>query len=228
MALVPMVVEQSSRGERSFDIYSRLLRDRIVFVTGAIDDDLAGLVVAQLLFLESEDPDRDISVYINSPGGSTTGGMAIYDTMQYIRPVVATVGIGLAASMGSVLLAAGAPGRRTALANSRIMVHQPWVPNQLGGNATDLAIHVQELSAQRSQLAALYARHCGRPVPDIMAEMEHDRWFGPEEAQAFGLVDHVMRDREADPTQEPADGSRSSWSNPKEPALSPERSAREP
>lgn len=197
MALVPMVVEQSSRGERSFDIYSRLLRDRIVFVSGAVDDELAGLVVAQLLFLESEDPDRDISVYINSPGGSTTGGMAIYDTMQYIRPVVATVGIGLAASMGAVLLAAGAPGRRTALANSRIMVHQPWVANQLGGNATDLAIHVQELAAQRSQMAALLARHCGRSAADMLAEMEHDRWFGPEEAQAFGLVDCVMRDRSA-------------------------------
>ena len=197
MALVPMVVEQSSRGERSFDIYSRLLRDRIVFVSGAVDDELAGLVVAQLLFLESEDPDRDISVYINSPGGSTTGGMAIYDTMHYIRPVVATVGIGLAASMGAVLLAAGAPGRRTALANSRIMVHQPWVANQLGGNATDLAIHVQELAAQRSQIAALLARHCGRSAADMLAEMEHDRWFGPEEAQAFGLVDCVMRDRSA-------------------------------
>ncbi len=226
MALVPMVVEQSSRGERSFDIYSRLLRDRIVFVTGAIDDDLAGLVVAQLLFLESEDPDRDISVYINSPGGSTTGGMAIYDTMQYIRPVVATVGIGLAASMGSVLLAAGAPGRRTALANSRIMVHQPWVPNQLGGNATDLAIHVQELAAQRSQLATLLARHCGRPVPDVLAEMEHDRWFGPEEAQAFGLVDHVMRDRS--PAQEPADGSRSSSPNLLESTPSGDRPAGDP
>ena len=206
MALVPMVVEASPRGERSFDIYSRLLRDRIVCVTGAIDDDLAGVVVAQLLFLESEDPDRDVSVYINSPGGSTTAGLAIYDTMQYIRPVVATVGIGLAASMGSVLLAAGAPGRRTALANSRIMVHQPWAPNQLGGNATDLAIHVQELAAQREQLARLYARHTGRPLRELLLAMEHDRWLSPKEARDFGLVDQVMSARSGT-LEEPDQGS---------------------
>lgn len=220
MALVPLVVEASPRGERSFDIYSRLLRDRIIFVTGAIDDALAGVVVAQLLFLESEDPDRDVAVYVNSPGGSTTAGLAIYDTMQYIHPVVATVGIGLAASMGSVLLAAGAPGRRTALANSRIMVHQPWAPNQLGGNATDLAIHVQELAAQREQLAGLYARHTGRPLSELLRAMEHDRWLGPEEARAFGLVDQVMSARggtlqasQKAPPDSPAD-----------PASGPERS----
>jgi ATP-dependent Clp protease protease subunit len=199
MALVPVVVEQSSRGERSFDIYSRLLRERIVFVNGAIDDDVAGLVVAQLLFLESEDPDREIALYINSPGGSTTAGLAIYDTMQYVRPNVATVGLGLAASMGSLLLAAGAPGRRQVLARSRVMVHQPWVPNQLGGNATDLDIQVAELAAQRSQLAEVYGRHTGHPVAEMLSEMEHDHWFNAAEAVAFGLVDRVMGDRMAPP-----------------------------
>jgi ATP-dependent Clp protease protease subunit len=192
-ALVPVVVEQTSRGERSFDIFSRLLRERIVFVTGEVEDNMASLIVAQLLFLESENPKKDIFMYINSPGGVITSGMAIYDTMQYIRPDVATVCVGQAASMGSFLLAAGAPGKRVALKNARIMVHQPSGGAQ--GQATDIEIQAKEILATRLRLNEIYVKHTGQSLETIQHTLERDRFMSAEEAKAFGLVDMVVENR---------------------------------
>ena len=193
--LVPMVVEQSSRGERAYDIYSRLLKERIVFLTGPVDDEVAALVAAQFLFLESENPTKDISFYINSPGGIVTSGLAIYDTMQYIRPAVSTLCIGQAASMGSLLLAAGAKGMRFALPHARIMVHQPSGGFQ--GAAADIEIHAREILALRERLNALYVRHTGQPLKDVEKAMDRDKFLSPEDALAFGLIDEVVDKRPA-------------------------------
>lgn len=192
-ALVPIVIEQSSRGERSFDIFSRLLRERIIFVTGPIEDHMSSLIVAQLLFLEAENPKKDIFMYINSPGGVITSGMAIYDTMQYVRPKVATFCIGQAASMGSFLLAAGEPGARIAMSNARIMVHQPSGGAQ--GQATDIEIHAREIIRIRAHLNGLYAKFTGKPIEEIEQAMERDRFMSADEAKEFGLVDQVMDKR---------------------------------
>ena len=191
--LVPIVIEQSNRGERSFDIFSRLLRERIIFVTGTVEDQMASLIVAQLLFLESENPKKDINMYINSPGGVITAGMAIYDTMQYIRPRVATTCIGQAASMGSFLLAAGEPGMRTALANARIMVHQPSGGAQ--GQATDIEIQAKEILRVRARMNDLYVKHTGQTLETIERAMERDNFLNAEEAKAFGLIDAVVDKR---------------------------------
>lgn len=192
--LVPMVVEQTNRGERSYDIYSRLLKERIIFLGNGIDDDVANLVVAQLLFLESDDPDRDINLYINSPGGSVTAGMAIYDTMQHIKPDVSTICVGLAASMGAVLLAGGADGKRFTLPNARVMIHEPWV-DRLGGKITDLDIQMKELIRNREALAGILAKHSNHSVEQIMKETERDYWMTAEEAKAYHLVDEVLTPR---------------------------------
>jgi ATP-dependent Clp protease, protease subunit len=194
-ALIPMVVEQSNRGERSFDIYSRLLRERIIFVTGPIEDHMASVITAQLLFLESENPKKDIWMYINSPGGVVTAGMAIHDTMQYIRPKVGTVCIGQACSMGSFLLAAGEKGMRVALTNARIMIHQPSGGAQ--GQASDIAIQAQEILRIRENMNALYAKYTGQPVDTIAKAMERDNFMSALEAKEFGLVDEVFDKRPA-------------------------------
>jgi ATP-dependent Clp protease protease subunit len=191
--LVPMVVEQTSRGERAYDIYSRLLKERVIFVVGPIDDHTANLIVAQLLFLESENPDKDISLYINSPGGSVSAGLAVYDTMQYIRPDVSTMCVGQAASMGAILLAAGSAGKRFCLPHSRVMIHQPLGGYQ--GQATDIDIHAREILKVRSQLDELLARHTGQSVESIAKDTERDNFMGPEEALAYGLVDKVLDSR---------------------------------
>lgn len=190
---VPIVVEQSGRGERSYDIYSRLLKDRIIFLGTAIDDTVANLVVAQLLFLESEDPDKDISIYINSPGGSVTAGLAIYDTMQYIKPDVSTICIGMAASMGAVLLTAGAMGKRIALPNSRIMIHQPMGGMQ--GQASDIEIHAKEILKTRAKLNEILAKHTGQPLERIEADTDRDFYMSAEEAQQYGIVDKIIEKR---------------------------------
>ena len=187
--LVPMVIEQSNRGERSFDIFSRLLRERIVFVTGQVEDGMASLIVAQLLFLESENPKKDIFMYINSPGGVITAGMAIYDTMQYIRPKVGTVCVGQASSMGSFLLAAGEPGMRVALRNARIMIHQPSGGSQ--GMAADIEIQAREILRVRHALNELYAKHTGQELDVIERAMDRDKFMSAEEAKAFGLIDSI-------------------------------------
>jgi ATP-dependent Clp protease protease subunit len=192
-ALVPMVVEQTSRGERSFDIFSRLLRERIVFVTGQVEDTMASLIVAQLLFLESENPSKDISMYINSPGGVVTAGMAIHDTMQYIRPKVSTVCIGQAASMGSFLLAAGEPGMRIALPNSRIMVHQP--SGGARGMASDIEIQAREILRIRKRMNDLYVQYTGQSLEEIEKAMDRDTFLEADEALEFGLVDKVFESR---------------------------------
>ncbi|WOE76448.1 ATP-dependent Clp protease proteolytic subunit [Alterisphingorhabdus coralli] len=192
-ALVPMVVEQSNRGERSFDIFSRLLRERIIFVTGGVEDNMASLVVAQLLFLESENPKKDIFMYINSPGGVVTAGMAIHDTMQYIRPRVGTVCVGQAASMGSFLLAAGEPGMRVALSNARIMVHQP--SGGARGMASDIEIQAQEILRIRKRMNDLYAQYTGKPLKEIEEAMDRDTFLEADEAKAFGIVDEVFDKR---------------------------------
>jgi ATP-dependent Clp protease, protease subunit len=192
-ALVPMVVEQTSRGERSFDIFSRLLREHIVFVTGEVEDHMASLIVAQLLFLESENPSKDISMYINSPGGVVTSGMAIHDTMQYIKPRVSTVCIGQAASMGSFLLAAGEPGLRIALPNARIMVHQP--SGGARGMASDIEIQAREILRMRKRLNDLYVKYTGKSLDDIEKAMDRDTFLEAEEALAFGIVDKVFETR---------------------------------
>src|ERR1700736_1742111 len=189
--LVPMVVEQTARGERAFDIYSRLLKDRIIFVGGVIDDHLANLVIAQLLFLEREDADKDIDMYINSPGGSVTAGLAIYDTMQIIKPDVATICAGMAASMASVLLTGGAKGKRFALPYSKILIHQPWV-QQVGGQATDIEIHARDLIATRRSLAGIYEQTTGKPVEQILKDIERDYYMTAQEAQEYGIVDQVF------------------------------------
>jgi ATP-dependent Clp protease, protease subunit len=199
--LVPIVIEQSNRGERSFDIYSRLLRERIVFVTGQVEDHMASLITAQLLFLESENPKKDIYMYINSPGGVITAGMAIYDTMQYIRPRVGTVCIGQAASMGSFLLAAGEPGMRVALKNARIMVHQPSGGAQ--GQATDIEIQAKEILRVRQMMNELYVKHTGQTMDVIERSMERDKFLSAEEAKVFGLIDEVMEKR-PEPTEDMA------------------------
>ncbi len=188
--LVPMVVEQSSRGERAYDIYSRLLKDRIIFVGSPIDDHVANLVVAQMLFLESEDPDKDINLYINSPGGAVYSGMAIYDTMQYIKPPVSTICVGLAASFGAVLLAAGAAGKRFTLPNSRIMLHQPAGGAQ--GQAVDIEIHAKEILKVRETLNEILARHTGQPVERIARDTDRDFFISAEEAKDYGLVDEIL------------------------------------
>jgi ATP-dependent Clp protease protease subunit len=193
MPLVPVVIQQDARGERSFDIYSRLLRERVVFVGTPIDDAIANVVVAQLLHLEAEDPDKDISMYINSPGGVVYSGLAIYDTMQFIKPDVATVCCGVAMSMGSLLLAGGTPGKRSALPNSRILVHQPSGGFQ--GQASDIQIHAQEALALRRRVEEIYAHHTGKPIDEISEALERDRFFTPEQATDFGLVDRVMHYR---------------------------------
>jgi ATP-dependent Clp protease, protease subunit len=195
--LIPMVVEQSNRGERSFDIFSRLLRERIVFVTGGVEDGMASIVTAQLLFLESENPKKDIYMYINSPGGVVTAGMAIHDTMRYIRPKVATFCIGQAASMGSFLLAAGEPGMRAALPNARIMVHQPSGGAQ--GQATDIALQAKEILRIRASLNGLYAKYTGKDLATIELAMERDNFMTTEEAKAFGLIDEIFDQRPAVP-----------------------------
>ena len=192
--LVPMVVEQSSRGERAYDIYSRLLKERIVFVVGPINDTVASLVTAQLLFLESEDPKKEISLYINSPGGLVTAGLGIYDTMQYIKPEVNTLCIGQAASMGSFLLAAGAKGKRFSLPNSRIMVHQPSAGFQ--GHATDIEIHANEVLSLKKRLNEIYSKHTGKSVDEIKSALERDNFMTPDNAKDFGLIDKVVEKRE--------------------------------
>lgn len=191
--LVPMVVETTNRGERAYDIYSRLLKERIIFVTGGIDDYISSLVCAQFLYLESENPKKEIAFYINSPGGIVTSGLAIYDTMQYVRPLVSTVCIGQAASMGSLLLAAGAPGQRFALPNSRIMVHQPSGGAQ--GQATDIEIQAREILALRARLNNIYVHHTGKELKDIEAAVERDNFLSPQEAVEFGLIDEVVSKR---------------------------------
>ena len=191
--LVPMVVEQSSRGERAFDIYSRLLKERIVFVVGPINDNIASLVTAQLLFLESEDPKKDISLYINSPGGLVTAGLGIYDTMQYIKPEVSTLCIGQAASMGSFLLSAGKKGKRFSLPNSRIMVHQPSAGYQ--GQATDIEIHANEVMSLKKRLNEIYSKHTGKTVDEIKTALERDNFMTADSAKSFGLIDEVVEKR---------------------------------
>ena len=192
--LIPMVVEQSSRGERAYDIYSRLLKERIVFVVGPIHDAVASLVTAQLLFLESEDPKKEISLYINSPGGLVTAGLGIYDTMQYIKPEISTLCIGQAASMGSFLLAAGAKGKRFSLPNSRIMVHQPSAGFQ--GQATDIEIHANEVLSLKKRLNEIYSKHTGKSVDEIKSALERDNFMTPANAKSFGLIDKVVEKRE--------------------------------
>ena len=193
MPLIPMVVQQDARGERSFDIYSRLLRERVVFVGSAIDDDVANLVVAQLLHLEAEDPEKDVQMYVNSPGGGVYAGLAIYDTMRFIKPDVATTVCGIAMSMGSLLLAGGAKGKRSALPNSRILIHQPHGGFQ--GQATDIQIHAKESLALRRRMEEIYAEHTGRPVEEISDALERDRFFTPEEARDYGMIDVITGTR---------------------------------
>lgn len=192
-ALVPMVVEQTSRGERSYDIYSRLLKERVIFLTGQVEDHMANLVVAQLLFLESENPDKDIFLYINSPGGSVTAGMSIYDTMQFIKPNVSTVCMGQACSMGAFLLAGGAPGKRYVLPNSRVMIHQPLGGFQ--GQASDIQIHAQEILTIKQKLNKLLAEHTGQPLEVIERDTDRDNFMSAEQAVEYGIVDAVLRHR---------------------------------
>lgn len=192
-ALVPMVVEQSARGERSYDIYSRLLKERVIFLVGQVEDHMANLVVAQLLFLESENPDKDIHLYINSPGGSVTAGMSIYDTMQFIKPDVSTMVIGQACSMGAFLLAAGAEGKRYSVPNSRVMIHQPSGGAQ--GQATDILIHAQNIQDTKDRLNRILAQHSGQPLEKVIADTERDNFMDAEAAKAYGLVDEVLTKR---------------------------------
>ena len=191
MPLVPMVVERSARGEREYDIYSRLLNERIVFLGQPVDDQIANLIVAQLLHLESVDPDKDISIYINSPGGSIYAGLGIYDTMQFIKPDVATICCGIAMSMGSLLLTGGAPGKRFSLPNSRILIHQPSAGFE--GQSTDIEIHAREIIKTRQRIDEIYAKHTGQPIEQVHADMERDRFFNPEQAVDYGLIDKVIK-----------------------------------
>jgi ATP-dependent Clp protease, protease subunit len=197
--LVPVVVEQTSRGERAYDIYSRLLKERVIFLVGPIDDYVANVVVAQLLFLESENPDKDINLYINSPGGSVSAGLAIYDTMQFLKPDVSTMCIGQAASMGSLLLAAGASGKRYALPHSRIMIHQPW-SGGIQGQASDIDIHAREIIKTRQTLNEILSKHTGQPIDRIASDTDRDRFMSSEDAQNYGLIDAVLQKR---PTEAP-------------------------
>jgi ATP-dependent Clp protease protease subunit len=194
LGLVPMVIETTGRGERAYDIYSRLLKERVVFMVGAVEDYMANLIVAQLLFLESENPDKDIHLYINSPGGAVNAGMAIYDTMQFVRPQISTVCIGQAASMGAVILAGGAPGKRFTLPHSRIMIHQPWGGFQ--GQATDIDIHAREILRLRDRLNSVLATHTGRDVDTVAADTERDNFMDENEAMEYGIIDRVIKSRE--------------------------------
>jgi len=194
MPLVPYVIEQTPQGERSYDIYSRLLKDRIIFIGEAIDDHVASTVVAQLLFLEAEDPDKDICIYINSPGGSVSAGMAIYDTMKYIRPEISTIAVGMAASMGAFLLQAGTKGKRYALPNAEIMIHQPLGGTQ--GQAEDIRIHAEHILSIRSKLNAIIAENTGRPVEEVAKDTDRDNYMSAEEAMEYGLIDKVSTSRE--------------------------------
>jgi ATP-dependent Clp protease protease subunit len=189
--LIPIVLEQTNRGERSYDIFSRLLRDNIIFLGRPIDDDLASLLIAQMLFLEAENPEKDISIYINSPGGSVSAGLAVYDTMQYIKPDIATYCVGQAASMAAVLLAAGAKGKRTLLPNSRVLIHQPWLQG-LGGQQSDIEIHARDLMQMRGRLDEILAFHTGRNKEEVHLDTERDRILSADEAVAYGIVDRVM------------------------------------
>jgi len=195
--LVPMVVEQTGRGERAYDIFSRLLKERIVFIGTPLDDTIASLVIAQLMFLEAEDPDKDIALYINSPGGNVSSGLAIYDTMQYVRPDISTICIGLAASMGAVLLAGGAPGKRACLPNSRVMIHQPWGGVQ--GTASDISIQAEEILRTKKRLNEILAYHCNKPLEQIEKDTDRDRYMSPDESKAYGLIDNIFVKREREP-----------------------------
>ena len=198
LGLVPIVIEQSGRGERSYDIFSRLLRERVVFLVGPVNDQTANLVVAQLLFLESENPDKDVFLYINSPGGSVSAGLAVYDTMQFIKPDVSTLCMGMAASMGAFLLAAGAKGKRFALPNSRIMIHQPLLAGGgLSGQVTDIEIHAKELIKTKEKLTKIYERHTGKDYQTLHHAMERDNFMDPGTAKEFGLIDHIIEPRKA-------------------------------
>lgn len=192
MSYVPVVVEQTNKGERSYDIYSRLLKDRIVFLGSAIDDDTANAIVAQLLFLAADDPEKDIHMYINCPGGSTTAGLAIYDTMQYIKPDVSTICVGFAASFGAILLTAGAKGKRVALPNAEIMIHQPWLSGGLKGQASDIAIHAENIIKTRDRLNRILAERSGQPLEKVAKDTDRDYYMTAEEAQNYGLVDRVL------------------------------------
>ena len=194
MALIPMVIEQSSRGERAYDIYSRLLKDRIIFLGSAMNDEVANLIIAQLLFLESEDPEKDINFYINSPGGIVTSGLAVYDTMQYVKPDIATVCIGQAASMGAILLTAGTAGKRYSLPNARIMIHQPMGGFQ--GQASDVEIHAKEMLRMKEDLNQILATHSGKPIDQVQKDTDRDYFMSGTEAQAYGIVDHVITSRD--------------------------------
>ena len=195
MVLIPMVVEQTSRGERAYDIYSRLLKDNVIFLGQPIDDNIANLIIAQLLFLEAENPEKDISIYINSPGGSITSGLAIYDTMQYVKPDIQTICLGQAASMAAVLLAAGKKGKRYALPNSRVLIHQPWLQG-LGGQATDIDIHAKDILRQRQRLNEILANHTGQAIDKIMRDTDRDYILQAQEATEYGIVDQVIAKRE--------------------------------
>ena len=188
--LVPIVVEQTGRGERAYDIFARLLKERIVFIGTPIDDTIASLVIAQLLFLESEDPDKDINLYINSPGGSVSAGLAVYDTMQYIRPNISTICIGMAASMAAVLLAGGTKGKRTSLPNSRIMIHQPWGGTQ--GTATDISIQAEEILRMKKRINEILAHHCSKPLEQVEKDTDRDFYMSSEEAKSYGLIDNLL------------------------------------
>ena len=195
MVLIPMVVEQTSRGERAYDIYSRLLKDNVIFLGQAIDDNVANLVIAQLLFLEAENPEKDISLYINSPGGSVTAGFAIYDTMQYVKPDIQTMCIGQAASFAAVLLAAGKKGKRYALPNARVLLHQPWLQG-LGGQATDIDIHARDIMRMKKRISQILANHTGQPIEKIDKDTDRDYILTPPEAVEYGAIDHVIAKRE--------------------------------
>jgi ATP-dependent Clp protease protease subunit len=201
--LIPMVVEQTNRGERAYDIYSRLLKDNIIFLGRAIDDDVASLIIAQMLFLEAENPEKDISLYINSPGGSISSGLAVYDTMQYIKPDVSTYCVGQAASMAAVLLAAGARGKRTLLPNSRVLIHQPWLQG-LGGQQSDIEIHAKDMLMMRDRLDEILAFHTGKSKEDIHRDTERDRILGAKEAVEYGIADRVMLRRRPELAPAPA------------------------
>jgi ATP-dependent Clp protease, protease subunit len=207
MQLVPMVVEQTARGERAYDIYSRLLKERVIFIVGPVEDHMANLVVAQLLFLESENPDKDIALYINSPGGIVSAGLAIYDTMQFVKPDVTTICTGQAASMGAVLLAGGAKGKRYCLPNSRVMIHQPLGGFQ--GQATDIEIHTREILETRERLNQILSRHTGHPMDKIKVDTDRDNFMSAAAAQAYGIVDHVLEKRGELPTDSKAEPAKS-------------------
>ena len=198
--LVPIVVEQTARGERAYDIFSRLLKERIVFIGTPLNDEVSGLIIAQLIFLEADDPDKDINLYVNSPGGSISAGLAIYDTMQYIRPDVSTICIGMAASMGAILLAGGAKGKRTALPNARIMIHQPWGGVQ--GAASDIRIQAEEILRMKKRINEILAQHTGKPIEQIETDSDRDYYMAPEEAKAYGLIDNILVKKQQEPKKD--------------------------